>query len=263
MWRPRVANFRVGQIVGICLAAAIVFHSPLASAAQGRTMTTPHPLTSEAEARAQAAKVTALNTLTDKVLVERVTVAGERTPFIWKEYNGRSAWRVQYPDVRLRLSPSAPGFQDRYSRTFSVLLDAATGQLISIVSRFGGTDPDLREQPSGSSAEQQLAAENETYHGLPTRPPRRTFLAVLGIVLNQGIGSPFLAKEIYANYVLHSRRDAPQRAVWIVTLRGLPPLAAHGPAGDQVPIWQRNHMRNVVDDESGTNLFATNSPQPD
>jgi hypothetical protein len=39
-------------------------------------------------------------------------------------------------------------------------------------------------------------------------------------------------------------------------------MPVDGPFGDTVPAWQRNHMRNVVDDATGRNLFATNSPQP-
>jgi hypothetical protein len=82
-------------------------------------------------------------------------------------------------------------------------------------------------------------------------------------VLNKGIGSPFMAKEIYRNYVVQSRGASPRRAVWVVTLRGLPPIPSHGPQGDSIPVWQRNYMRNVVDDETGVNLFATNGPHPE
>ena len=175
---------------------------------------------------------------------------------------GQPVWKIEYADAVLEFKSAIPDYMDSHKRKFVVLLDEKTGQLISIVSKFDGKDPDLREQPSGIDAEEQLKAEDEFYYGLPDEDPQLPFLIALEVVLNKGMGSPFLAKEIYANYVLHSRGGSPQRTVWVITLRGLPPLPARGAHGDEVPVWQRNHMRNVVDDKTAENLFATNSPQP-
>ena len=245
-----------------CLATTIVLGCSPRRETGGTEMADLHALTTAADAEARSAKLTGLNTLTTTVDARRVTVTDERTPFLWRRFAGQPAWRVDYGDVRLRFQSAAPGFVDRYRRTFSVYLTESTGQLISVSSRFDGHDPDLREPASAEAAESQLRAEDEIYHDLPAREPKLTFLMALEVVLNKGIGSPFLAKEIYGNYVVHSRGQSPRRAVWVVSLRGLPPLAAHGAAADSVPVWQRNHMRNVVDDETGANLFATNSPQP-
>ena len=225
-------------------------------------MTELHPISNETDAIEQASRLTDLNTLTEKITARHLTVQDERTPYLWKQYEGKKAWQVEFADVSLKFKTSMPDFEDKYMRKFVVLLDEKTAQLISVTSKFKGKDPDLREQPSGEVAESQLEAEDEFYYGLPKKGPRLTFLAALEVVLNKGIGSPFLAKEIYGNFVLHSRGGSPKRAVWVITLRGLPPIPAHGEHGDSVPVWQRNHIRNVVDDETGENLFATNSPQP-
>jgi hypothetical protein len=222
-----------------------------------------HPISSESEAVAQAARLTGLETLTEKITARRVTIQDERTPYLWKQYTGRHAWSVEFAEVSLHFKSAVPNFADKYKRNFSVLLDERTGQLVSVVSRFGGKDPDLHEQPSGSSAELQLKAADEVYYGLPDQAPKLTFLEALEVVLNKGIGSPFFAKEIYGNYVVESRGASRRRNVWIVTLRGLPPIPSHGPGGDAIPSWQRNYMRNVVDDETGVNLFATNVPHPE
>lgn len=226
-------------------------------------MTEINSITTETDAITRASKLTALDTLTKEITAQRVMIQDERTPYLWKQYNGQNAWKVEFADVSLKFKSATPNFNDSYKRKFAVYLDEKTGQLISIVSRFEGSDPDLREQPSGAAAENQLKAEDEFYYGLPTKEPKLTFLDALEVVLNKGMGSPFVAKEIYANYVIHSRGNSPKRNVWVITLRGLPPLPAHGQYGDQVPVWQRNHMRNVVDDETAVNLFATNSPQPE
>jgi hypothetical protein len=244
-----------------CYGAAL-FQCPVDKKTKRKDMTDLHPISTVNEAVAQAIRLTNLDTLTKKITAQRVTVQDERTPYIWKQYIDKTAWQVEFDEVSLKFKTSMPDFEDKYKRKFVVLLDEKTGQLINITSKFDGKDSDLREQPSGATAESQLKAENETYYGLPTKEPKLTFLAALEVVLNKGMGSPFLAKEIYGNYVMHSRGGSPQRAVWVITLRGLPPIAAHGPGGDSVPVWQRNHLRNVVDDETGVNLFATNSPQP-
>ncbi len=228
-----------------------------------KIMTETNVIKKESDAVIQASKLTGLDALTTKITAERLTLQDDRTPYLWNKYNGQMAWKVEFAEVSLKFKTSMPDFADSYTRKFVVHLDEKTGQLISVVTRFEGKDPDLREQPLGVTAENQLRAEEEFYYGLPTKEPKLTFLGALEVVLNKGIGSPFVAKEIYANYVMHSRGGSPQRAVWVITLRGIPPLPARGEYGDQIPVWQRNHIRNVVDDETGVNLFATNSPQPE
>jgi hypothetical protein len=251
-----------GFVIGSMWITLVVCFYFRDSKAEDLNMSKHHPIGNETEAIARSAQLTALDTLSDKISAQRFTVTDERTPYLWKKYMGRSVWKIEYTDVVLAFESALPNYMDSYKRHFDVLLDENTGQLISIVSKFDGPDPDLREQPSGSDAEAQLKAEDEIYYGLPEEDPRLTFLDALEVVLNKGIGSPFKAKEIYANYVWHSRGGSPRRAVWVITLRGLPPLPARGAHGDEVPVWQRNHMRNVVDDKTAENLFATNSPQP-
>jgi len=227
-----------------------------------KIMSTNNPLSNGVEAIKQASHLTELDQLTKKITAQKLTINIDHTPFLWKQFIGKLCWKVDFDDVSLRLKSSVADFRDPYLRKFSVVLDASTGQLLSVVTLYEGKDPNLRPQPSGVAAEEQLRGQEEIYHGLPMEEPRLTFLAALDVVLSKGIGSPFLAKEIYANYVIHSRSDGPQRAVWIITLNGLPPIPVDGPYGDTVPVWQRNHIRNVIDDKTGVNLFANNSPQP-
>jgi len=258
--RRRTHNAAVaGRLVAFAISMSF---SAQCQRTQGRIMTEDHPVANEAEAVAQASRLTDLHTLTQKITARQVVVRDDRTPFLWKQFEGKPCWQVDFETVSLRLASAIPGFRDTYVRTFSVRLDVTTGQLLGVTSLFEGQDPDLRPQPSGAEAESQLSGQEEIYHGLPSHPPRLTFLAALDTELTKGIGSPFLAKEIYGSYVMHSRSGAEPRAVWVITLNGLPPMPVDGPFGNTVPVWQRNHMRNVIDDATGTNLFATNSPQP-
>ncbi len=221
------------------------------------------PLTNEDEAIERALELTGFDELSDvKTSAERVTIRQDDTPFLWRTIVGRLAWRVKIEQVSLQLPSATPGFKDEYQRTFQVQLDANTGTLLGITSKYDGKAPDMRPAPSAQVAEDQLRPEEEMYHQLPDVDPKLRLLDALDVVLAKGIGSPFVAKEIHAVYVMHSRMGSDQRAVWAITLRGLPPMQAHGPYADSVPAWQRNHMRNVIDAMTGESLFATNSPQP-
>lgn len=192
-----------------------------------------------------------------------VSATDDNTPFLSKELIGRKVWRVEVDNVSLKLRSAVPGFKDHYLRKFVVILDAATGEVRKVVSKFHGNAPEMRPEPAPARAESQLRASQEIYHGWPEEPPQISFLEALDAVLSGGIGSPFEAKEIIGVYVLESKMGSEPRPVWAITLRGIPPLQGHGPGADTVPVWQRNHIRNVVDARTGKCLFATNVPQPD
>lgn len=224
---------------------------------------------SQAEAITRAISLTGLDSVSKKATPERTTVAEDRTPFLSQQFNGKSVWRVRFGPGSLKLKSAEPGFVDKYERIFDVLLDERTGQLIGLSSHFSGAARDMRPEPSAASAEKQLRATSEVYLGLPTVDPKVTFLSALDAVLTNGVGSPFLAKEIDGLYILDTSSGSAPRPVWVITLRGLLPIPALGPVNpahvpeETAPIWQRNHMRNVVDATTGKFLFATNYPNPE
>jgi hypothetical protein len=219
-------------------------------------------ITTDSEAIQSANRLTGLNQLTQSATAQRIVISSSNLPFLSKEVIGRPAWQVAYGKTSLKLKSAVPGFQDQYVREFSVVLLERGGQLVSVSSRYEGEDPNMREPASAESAQRQMQDESEVYTGLPADDPRINFLDALDVVLTKGSGSPFLAKAIEAVYVMDSISGSPSQPVWALTLRGLPPLTAHGPAGDSVPVWQRNHMRNVLDAMTGKMLFSTNTPQP-
>jgi hypothetical protein len=198
----------------------------------------------------------------------RVDVNDDNTPFLHRQINGRkNIWRAEFKNVRLKLKSTVRGFKDRYVRTFEVLIDPNTGHLLRIKSSCDVNDPDMLPEPPACHAEKQIKKHGEIYHGFPNEPPKANLLDALDGV---GIGSPLLAKEIHAVYVLHSSASRKHRRVWVVTLRGIPyrplkgvpPEFAHIPDEEIAPIWQRNRIRNVVDAVTGKPLFATTCPQP-
>ena len=149
------------------------------------------------------------------------------------------------------------------SRAVVVRLSQSTGQFLSATLRAAGELPaGVRPTPDGEAAEQQLQQLTERYAGLPGTPPRRSLLQALDAILTGGIGDPLRARDIQALYVMHSYRGKPPSPAWVITLNGIPPLPHKGPQGARVPVWQLNHIRNVVDANTGKPLFATTIPQP-
>src|SRR5579884_650128 len=157
-------------------------------------------------------------------------VTNDVTPYLGEENARKHAWQVVYPPGRLALSGSRGAGPDAYVRTFKVVLDTASGTLLFLTSTYQGPpDPNMLPMPSCDAATVQLVNEEEVYNGYPSQDPRIDFIAALESIQNEGIGSPLQAKEIHAVYVLHSRMGLDPSPAWAITLRGLPPFAAHGP----------------------------------
>ena len=217
-------------------------------------------IANEFEAFSVAWEVTGFSALPNVVPSARpITVERDNTPFVWKELTGAPAWSVDFNNVSLPLNSATPGVKDPYKRRFIVLILANTGRVWSVRSIWDQPVPDLKPEPSPEVAEAQMRPEKDVYVGLPSANPRINFLDALDIVLTKGVGSPFQAKEIDGVYVMESEQNSTPRAVWAITLRGIPPLPVSDPS---IPVWQRNRMRNVVEVNTGKLLFATNSPQP-
>jgi len=221
-------------------------------------------LPDEASAISRAALLTGLDRVSSTRSATKVTIADDTTPFLSQQIIGRHAWRIDFGPGSLLLKSAVSGFRDRYPRNFSVFLEIQSGRLLAVRSRFKGAPGDMRPEPPAASGEEQLSAAGaERYVGFPTADPKITFLDAVDAVPAGGIGSPFLAKEIDGTYVMDSSMGAPARAVWMVTLRGIPPIPAFGTSASSVSEWQLNHIRNAVDHTNGKVLFSTDVPQPD
>lgn len=217
-------------------------------------------ITDEGEAISLAKELTGFDKLKGVVVTaQRVTVERDDTPFLASRLIGISAWQVKFENVSLSLKSATPGYQDPYIRKFIVLIREDTGQLWSVKSHFDEEVPDLRAEPSAEVAEKQMRPEKEIYDSLPPYHPQITFLDALDVILTKGSASPFEAKEFHAVYVMESEMGSSLRPVWAITLRGIPPLPVSYP---DIPVWQRNRMRHVVNAKTGELLFATNGPQP-
>ncbi|GMV96053.1 MAG: hypothetical protein HRF43_08465 [Phycisphaerae bacterium] len=212
---------------------------------------------------AAACRLTKLDTLGGKTSATRGAVDEcDILPFCPGLARGNPVWKVYFDGGSLVLKSGMPGYQDRYrdQRKFIVLLDESMSKVLSIRSEFKGATGDMRPEPCIA-----LPENGESYTGPPDVEPKLTFIDAVDAVLSKGIGSPYLAKEIYGSYVMYSKPGSDARPVWVITLRGLPPIPSYGrpPGAPEPPAWMRNRRRNVVDAMTGEVLFATNTPLPD
>lgn len=215
----------------------------------------------DGEALAQARQILGLaEKAPPRLSAALVTLAEDNTPFLNEKLVGRPIWHVVAVGWRLEL-PSAPeGAQDRLRRTFDVFLDPKDGALLKLASRWPEGVPTIAPEPPATFAEEQMKrAGLEKYHGFLKSGPRVDFVRALDVVYKEGVGDPLAAKQIVAHCVMRSAMGQKPRAVWAITLRGIPPLKTAYPG---VPIDARNHIRNIVDAKTGKWLSAGTSPQP-
>ena len=189
----------------------------------------PRSLTKQSDVEAYVNELTGFDKLISRSkLYRRVDVNDRTTPFLQAQINGKKdMWSVKIKDVRLQFESAKPKYQDKYLRTFEVLIDPNTGHLLTITSTCDINDPNMLPEPPANVAEAILRKGKEIYHDFPIEPPHVSFIDALSALHAQGVGSPFVAKEIYAVYVMHSRRPGTKwgwnpRPVWVITLRGLP-----------------------------------------
>jgi hypothetical protein len=224
-------------------------------------------LSNQSSAVERAIALTGLNIVSGQVSAQLATINDTNTPFLAAQLKNRAGWCVEFDAASFtgKLKSSQAGYRDPFEaqRKFVVSIDSKTGQLLSIKSQFKGEDGGLEPEPDTKTAESQLKAGGEVYSGFPTVDPKITFLEAVDAVLAQGIGSPFVAKEVNGLYVMDSRVGSPPRPVWIITLRGLPPRPSHWSKENANTQVQSTTMRNVVDAKTGKCLFATNFPRSD
>jgi hypothetical protein len=225
----------------------------------------PHPQNENAAA-ACINNITGLGKISELNSIVATNWSDKTVPFVSKQLRDKMIWQASFRSISLAsLATNADqGDLYKWQREFTAFINQETGQFIGIKCKFfGKADDSMRPEPSADSAEAQLRGAEELYSGVPDAYPNISFIEALKGLIDQGVGNPLIAKEIDAWYVLDSHLGSTPRAVWAITLRGIPPVTPRGGEKDQeVPEWQRNHIRYVVDAATGKCLFRTNVPQP-
>lgn len=163
------------------------------------------------------------------------------TPFLADSVDGRTVWQVEIPNVILELDAWGLESALEHPKDFVILLDSATGRLMSIRFWDSGKRPtDIREAPSQMAESQMLFRSQERYLGFPSEAPSLSLLEVLD---GKVFGSALTCKLGTVWYVYHTKRGSVEtRPVWIVHLHGFAPFRGN-----------ITHMRTVVDAVTGEN----------
>jgi hypothetical protein len=195
--------------------------------------------------------------------IESLTLNNSDVPFLSDRVNNRSLWKITYSPGMLMLPSATHGEADKYQRNFEILFDQASGQLISISTRSKPEVNDAHPWPNAAEAEQQLKSSKRAYTNFPAQNPKITFLAALDIIRDKAVVNPLQANEIRGTYVMFSSQLVKQEhPVWVITLRGLPPLDFAGDTGHVIPDWQKDFKTNIVDAITGELYETTTVPGP-
>jgi len=190
---------------------------------------------------------------------------GADVPFLQEGLANAEIWHIVLSGGHLTLASTPSGVTDKFDRIFDVYLDASTGSLAKVISRWPAGFP-IGLPPAGaeSAAERMSNSDREAWTALGPDTPSTTLMQAIDEVQRQG-GGALGAAQIEAYCVMMSRLQHPEpRAVWSVHLYGLRPMETSLPRGARpVSVHSRNHMRYVVDDQTSKLLYMTTTPQPD
>ena len=185
-------------------------------------------------------------------------IENDSTPFLYTQINGRQVWKVQLKDVRLVLPDKVQELVERNNpKTYEAWIDAETGILLRVFSRYQGHDPNLYPELPPDSATKLMESMGEKLTGFPTVLPELDFMAALN---NAGGANPMEAKEINASYVLWSEYGRPAVPAWHIVSRGIPPWEFHE-SDKYKPVFFRNRWLAVVDATTGR-LIVAGTPLP-
>ena len=191
---------------------------------------------------------------------ELITVVQDNTPYLSEQVVGRPIWHVVVEKCRIVLPSGANFLDDAYERTFDILIDPRNGALLRISSRLPDGLPALPREASATLATEQLMNRGpERYHAFIEGAPAITFYEALVGLIQSG-DNPLQSKQLVGQYVLWSMLDREPKPAWAVTLNGIPPFEAAYPG---VAVEARNHMRYIVDPETGKWICGTTTPQPE
>ena len=168
-----------------------------------------------------------------------------------------TVWKVTYDSVYLDFANwPASVLQNQRVKTYHVLIDSATGQLIRVYSRVQTPDPELAPEPPAIDVEMEMRLRGEPILGLPPSPPPISFYEAL----KHAMGSkPLAAKEIEAScYIIKLHADTPI-VVWSIIGRGIEFVELHPHPG--LPKYKRNRGRSLINAVTGQLIFMDNFPR--
>lgn len=188
------------------------------------------------------------------VRVDRVKIKGRLVPFVGQDAE-QAYRRVRIDNVQIKGRDHDRMLTNPHIRSFTVFLNPDSGQVMKVVSNRA-EQCQARPFPSVESEERQMRQIEQTFTGVPAARPGVPLMQAIQNA--QGWGT---ATQIIAYYVLEEW-STPKRAarpVWVVHARGIPPFRRK----PNIPVDAVNHMRTILNAETGEFISADTVPQPD
>lgn len=200
---------------------------------------------------------------------EETSIASQLIPFFNISLEDQSTFKNEEKAVSMQFNDlqnitqrnGRPRFPN--IKALSVITNPHTQQILKIASEWPDNIAAIAPFPNAAEEEKQLKMKGEKFIALPAETPPVDFYSALKKLDLTGPVSPTKAKQVMAYYVIHSTIRYSARAVWIIQTRGID-LEGEGYAARRVgiPIDARNHMRHIIDAETGQWLFSDTTPQP-
>jgi hypothetical protein len=189
------------------------------------------------------------------VTVKESAFADESIPFLRRKIMGQCVYRVVFHNVTLPEGKNV----NRFVKTLVAFVSPSTGRLLKVTSVWPTDCPRIADQPGCAEEERQLG-NSESYVSFPDERP----LVSLIDALNKTPQWTRQVKQVHAFRVLHSCHQHSNRAVWVIYLRGtsVNPLKSHMDPQGKMADDAFNHMRNLVDSQTGTWILGDTFPQP-
>lgn len=179
----------------------------------------------------------------------------DKTPFLHELIVNRPIWWVTTESFSLELSSTPAGWHDSYPRLLDVFLDPESGHLLKLATRWPDGEKEIAPEPDAANAEWQMGAEK--YLGTPDDDPPISFFEANDVIQRDG-GNPLVAKQVTGVWVQWTSGSKEPRPMWVITLRGVPPMHRHGVSNPDL----LNHLRYVVDPIKKRLIMAGTTPQP-
>jgi hypothetical protein len=186
-----------------------------------------------------------------------VQIEDDETPFLRHRINGCPVWKVSVTGIDIS-DPATAEKRTQTLRDFDMYLDAADNSFLKAVCDYRPLSSDEVGELPPDQAEESMRSSGEVYLGIPATIPKTNLREALGACK----GRVLFAKQIEAVLVVDSTSGRAPIDLWIITVRGIPPITTHGPPTCwEPPLYQLNHLRCAVSAESGRLLWDTTVPQ--
>lgn len=183
----------------------------------------------------------------------------DKSPMVANKIIDRDVWEITFHDVAVGRDDTLIIHPFWVRRDFTVLIDPADGQLLSVYSVCDSVgSSDTLPEPPAEAANEYLAERDIRYVGVPDSLANVPLLEAFRSCMMR---EPAYAKVVRAIYVDYSTSKHAYPHRWLIILRGTDkPMMVLGPDPKSVPLNQRNALLFSVDAKTGKSDFMINAP---